>query len=553
MAAQLQVVTGIATTLIALIAGLTLSFERLGSRLAAIVRMTARTLAGGHGRAVGRRRGWSWPWLPIAPDAVGSAAAGHAGLAGRDRRLVLADDDGGGGRRFGRARPPQRHGAGDGRARRPRDAGAVLGVDAAGARRVRRRRRRRAWRCWRDWRGRSAARSPLASSSACCSRSICATSAVKSRWCCWRCAPCSVRSARRSSSSRCWPPLAAGVVIENLAVAQGDTLRAAVRRGAPPVLVVFFVAVGASLRLDARGRHRLQRARACPRSDSDSSGWASSAGVRLVRACPSRSASMRGPGWCRRPASPSGLPRSSPPSFPGGATSCSCCWWRRLRFTSWSGPILFRRGLAAGRRARRARAAPAGRRVEPRAVPAQPATRTAASSVKAATGGVAVALDALMRERGGVWIAHGAGPADRLVVDASRQGAGASRAVRRTRCGGCGSRSRRSPPTTAALPTRACGRCATWSTSGRSFAAKTGPRTRTSTRASPPRFTRSSARPTRRSSSRTITWRSWRRRCGPCGPTPAPRSSGTSPGPIRIGCASARGGASWSPGCSPTT
>jgi trehalose 6-phosphate synthase len=36
-----------------------------------------------------------------------------------------------------------------------------------------------------------------------------------------------------------------------------------------------------------------------------------------------------------------------------------------------------------------------------------------------ATGGVAVALDALMRERGGVWVAHGAGEADRLVVDAS--------------------------------------------------------------------------------------------------------------------------------------
>ena len=45
--------------------------------------------------------------------------------------------------------------------------------------------------------------------------------------------------------------VAAGLVIENLAVAQGDMLRAAVRRGAPPVLVVFFVAVGASLRLDA--------------------------------------------------------------------------------------------------------------------------------------------------------------------------------------------------------------------------------------------------------------------------------------------------------------
>lgn len=32
------------------------------------------------------------------------------------------------------------------------------------------------------------------------------------------------------------------------------------------------------------------------------------------------------------------------------------------------------------------------------------------------TGGVAVALDALMRERGGVWIAHGAGKADRATV-----------------------------------------------------------------------------------------------------------------------------------------
>ncbi len=34
------------------------------------------------------------------------------------------------------------------------------------------------------------------------------------------------------------------------------------------------------------------------------------------------------------------------------------------------------------------------------------------------TGGVSVALDALMRERGGVWVAHGAGDGDRKVVDA---------------------------------------------------------------------------------------------------------------------------------------
>ena len=36
----------------------------------------------------------------------------------------------------------------------------------------------------------------------------------------------------------------------------------------------------------------------------------------------------------------------------------------------------------------------------------------------ATTGGVSVALDALMRERGGTWIAHGAGDADRDAVDA---------------------------------------------------------------------------------------------------------------------------------------
>jgi Kef-type K+ transport system membrane component KefB len=70
MAAQLQLVTGIATTLIALIAGLTLSVERLGSRLGAITRMTAATvIVAAVGLSIAT---WIvWPWLPIAPDAVG--------------------------------------------------------------------------------------------------------------------------------------------------------------------------------------------------------------------------------------------------------------------------------------------------------------------------------------------------------------------------------------------------------------------------------------------------------------------------------------------------
>jgi Kef-type K+ transport system membrane component KefB len=45
--------------------------------------------------------------------------------------------------------------------------------------------------------------------------------------------------------------LAAGLVVENVAPPEGDTLKLAVERGALPVLVIFFVAAGASLQLDA--------------------------------------------------------------------------------------------------------------------------------------------------------------------------------------------------------------------------------------------------------------------------------------------------------------
>jgi hypothetical protein len=71
MAGQLQVVTGIATTLIALIAGLTLNLDRMRRRLAGIVSMTGATLAlTMTGLAVLL---WiAWPWLPVAPGATGA-------------------------------------------------------------------------------------------------------------------------------------------------------------------------------------------------------------------------------------------------------------------------------------------------------------------------------------------------------------------------------------------------------------------------------------------------------------------------------------------------
>jgi trehalose 6-phosphate synthase len=50
--------------------------------------------------------------------------------------------------------------------------------------------------------------------------------------------------------------------------------------------------------------------------------------------------------------------------------------------------------------------------------PYQHSRRDGSVSWSPTTGGVSVALDALMRERGGVWVAHGAGDADREVVDA---------------------------------------------------------------------------------------------------------------------------------------
>ena len=37
------------------------------------------------------------------------------------------------------------------------------------------------------------------------------------------------------------------MVIQNVAVPQGDALKVAIQRGALPVLIVFFVATGASL------------------------------------------------------------------------------------------------------------------------------------------------------------------------------------------------------------------------------------------------------------------------------------------------------------------
>ena len=333
MSDQLQVVTGLATTLIALIAGLTLSVERLGSRFAPIVRLTGATLAVA---IVGLAAvGWlAWPWLPIAPDAIGAqrlvilalvvvivvsfsptmtaAVVADSGARGRLSdtvlavvvladlailvlfsvsmllaRVVLATGEGGGTEIL--ARLAWEIGGAVA-------FGVLIGVLFA---------------LYLRYIGREVTLVLLV---------VCAVLS---------------RSARRSSSSRCWPPWrpasSSRTWRSRRATRCGRRCSAARRR-------CWWSSSWRSARPCASTLlRRLASPRwPCPSSASASSGSASPpASSRL--GFRNASASTPGRGWCRRPGLRSGLPRWSLRNSPGGAPSCSFCSWPRLRFTSSSG------------------------------------------------------------------------------------------------------------------------------------------------------------------------------------------------------------------------
>jgi trehalose 6-phosphate synthase len=206
------------------------------------------------------------------------------------------------------------------------------------------------------------------------------------------------------------------VVIENLAVAQGDSLRAAVRRGAPPVLVVFFVAVGASLRLDALSAIGLSAVAVCAIRL-----WLIKVGVAagakwsgLVEPV----ASHAWTGLVSQAGITLGFASVVAGEFPGWGSQLQLLLVASIAVNELVGPILFRRGLvqAGELDTRAARPLVVVSNREPYLHNREEDGRI---TVQTATGGVAVALDALMRERGGVWIAHGAGSADQQVVDGS--------------------------------------------------------------------------------------------------------------------------------------
>ena len=79
MAGQLQTINGIATALIAFIAGLTLNFERIGRRISGITRMLAATL-GISMLGLFAITWLAWSWLAVAPDATGLPKIAMAAL-----------------------------------------------------------------------------------------------------------------------------------------------------------------------------------------------------------------------------------------------------------------------------------------------------------------------------------------------------------------------------------------------------------------------------------------------------------------------------------------
>ena len=412
MAAQLQVVTGIATALIALIAGLTLSLERLGPRLVAIARLTATTL-GVAGSVLAVIAWIAWPWLPIAPAAAGverlamlavlvvvvvsfsptmtAAVIADSGARGRVSDTVLAVvvlADLVVLVLFSVAMEAAREMAGP--------AGA-LGHGALA---------HLAWEI-----GGAVAFGVLvgvlfALYMRYIGREI--TLAVL--------VVCAVLS-QVGSTQQLQPLLAAvaaGLVIENLAVAQGDMLRAAVRRGAPPVLVVFFVAVGTSLRLDAVAAIGVAAiGLAALRIGAIRLGVG--AGVRAsgLQGAPATYAWM---GLVSQAGITLGLVSVVASEFPGWGQQVQLLVVASMAIHELVGPVLFRYALQqAGEidsEVPRPLVVVSNR--EPYLHQLDDQGRT---QVTSATGGVAVALDAVMRERGGVWIAHGAGAADRLAVD----------------------------------------------------------------------------------------------------------------------------------------
>jgi trehalose 6-phosphate synthase len=412
MARQLQLVTGIATTLIAFIAGLTLNIERLEKRVAGAGVTTVVTL--GVAMAGMCALAWMlWPWLPIAPAATGSAKLAMIALLvvvvvsfSPTMTAAVIAETGSRGKLsdfvlamvvladlivlllFSFAMQLARATLGE---------SPVADVHLLV---------RLAW----EIGGAIALGSLVGALFALYLRYV-------GREVTLALLVVALLLSQVGLSQRVEPLLAAmaaGIVIANVAVAQGDTLKAAIQSGALPLLVVFFVAVGTSLRLDTLG-----------------AAGAAAVGLAVARVAliwlgahlglraanvTHRSGEYVWTGLISQAGITLGLAAAVAAEFPTWGGQVQMLLVALIAIDELVGPALFRTGLVRTGEidAHVPRPLLVVSNREPYLHNFDESGRIVCAT---ATGGVAVALDALMRERGGTWIAHGAGSADRETVD----------------------------------------------------------------------------------------------------------------------------------------
>jgi alpha,alpha-trehalose-phosphate synthase [UDP-forming] len=207
--------------------------------------------------------------------------------------------------------------------------------------------------------------------------------------------------------------VAAGVVVQTVLSEAGDVLRESIQRGAIPVLVLFFAAIGASIHVEALAAMGVL-----------------AVGVSVLRAVLVRAGANLGANvagvesresrlvW--RALMPTsgitlGLAAVVAVEHPGWGGPLHTLIIAVVAIHELIGPILFRAALGE---AGEIGGVSGGLVVVSNREPwIHEYASDGTIRARATPGGVSVALDALMRERGGVWIAHGAGSADRAVVD----------------------------------------------------------------------------------------------------------------------------------------
>jgi len=412
MARQLQAINGVATTLIAFIAGLALNFERLSRQMDGIVRVTWVTLG------IAMLGIWAiawaaWPWLPVAPEAAGMAKAAMIALLGiivisfsPTMTAAVISETGSRGRLsdlvlaivvladvavlvlFSFGMQFARLALSDGTAV---EQNALVQL---------------AW----EIGGSAAFGSLLGALFALYLRYVAREVTLVLLTVSFLLSQVGVTQGFEPLVAA----MTAGIVIENAAVAQGDALKGALRRGALPILVVFFVSVGASLQLDALAAMgfvaiALAVVRVALIRLGVAAGLRASAIDRTIGA-------YVWTGLISQAGITLGLVSVLAMEFPTWGGQLRTLLVALIAIDELVGPALFRAGLSRAGELDTLKPRPlivASNR-EPYLHNYGDAGEITHSH---ATGGVAVALDALMRERGGVWIAHGAGDADRAVVD----------------------------------------------------------------------------------------------------------------------------------------